>query len=158
MTGCAILASSAKADPRVINIVNLDHTNSHPGLIRPYNVVPVNQVSFNNAFGYDLTQPLSSYSMPTYGLAAFPTHHFIIERPSWNPPTSSRAKWTTQLMVLNRRFRSRLIVWARASPSSMWSKRISMILCGTTTSWSTGGWLRGQSSPRCTWQPQGEWA
>merc|ERR1711974_221885 len=63
------------------------------------------------------------------------------ERPSWNPPMSSRAKWTTQLMVLNKRFRSRLIVRARASPSSMWSKRISMILCGTTTSWSTGGWL-----------------
>jgi len=92
MTGCAILASSAKADPRVINIVNLDHTNSHPGLIRPYNVVPVNQVSFNNAFGYDLTQPLSSYSMPTYGLAAFPTHHFIKREAKLESPYVIKSK------------------------------------------------------------------
>merc|ERR1712168_164606 len=77
MTACAVLASSAKADPQVIHMVNLDHTISHPGFIRPYNFVPVNQVSYNNAFGYDLTHPLSTYSMPTYGVATSPTKHFI---------------------------------------------------------------------------------
>jgi len=92
MTACAVLASSAKADPQVINMVNLDHTISHPGLIRPYNVVPVNQVSYNNAFGYDLTHPLSTYSMPTYGVATSPTHHFIKREAKLESPYVIKSK------------------------------------------------------------------
>jgi len=92
MTACAVLASSAKADHQVINMVNLDHTISHLGLIRPYNVVPVNQVNYNNAFGYDLTQPLSSYGMPTYGVAAFPTHHFIKREVNLESPYIIKSK------------------------------------------------------------------
>jgi len=92
MTACAVLASSAKADHQVINMVNLDHTISHLGLIRPYNVVPVNQVNYNNAFGYDLTQPLSSYGMPTYGAAAFPTHHFIKREVNLESPYIIKSK------------------------------------------------------------------
>jgi len=92
MTACAVLASSAKADPNVINMVNLDHTISHPGLISPYNVVPVNQVSYNNAFGYDLTHPLSTYSMPTYGVATSPTHHFIKREAKLESPYVIKSK------------------------------------------------------------------
>merc|ERR1711931_223994 len=92
MTACAVLASSANADPNVINMVNLDHTISHPGLISPYNVVPVNQVSYNNEFGYDLTHPLSTYSMPTYGVATSPTHHFIKREAKLESPYVIKSK------------------------------------------------------------------
>merc|ERR1711970_106101 len=75
MTACAFLASSAKADPQVIaNEVNLDHTISHPGLVRPYNVVPV---SYTNIFGNNLNQPLLHHRMPMYQVATLPTQHFI---------------------------------------------------------------------------------
>jgi len=92
MTACAVLASSAKADPQVIHMVNLDHTISHSGFIRPYNVVPVNQVSYNNAFGYDLTHPLSTYSMATYGVATSPTHHFIKREAKLESPYVIKSK------------------------------------------------------------------
>merc|ERR1712029_735822 len=47
MTACAVLASSANADPQLFgNLVNLDQTVRHPGLIQPYNVVPLNHVSY----------------------------------------------------------------------------------------------------------------
>merc|ERR1712110_678329 len=84
MTACAVLASSANADPqRIANLVNLDQTVSHPGLIpmiRPYNVVPLNQVRYTNAFNYGMTHPLS-----TYGLAPVPAyimeHRRMAQRP-----------------------------------------------------------------------------
>merc|ERR1712110_874051 len=83
MTACAVLASSANADPqRIANLVNLDQTVSHPGLIpmiRPYNVVPLNQVRYTNAFNYGMTHPLSTYglaSVPAYSMETLPTHTF----------------------------------------------------------------------------------
>merc|ERR1712110_597077 len=83
MTACAVLASSANADPqRIANLVNLDQTVSHPGLIpmiRPYNVVPLNQVRYTNAFNYGMTHPLSTYglaSVPAYSMETLPAHTF----------------------------------------------------------------------------------
>merc|ERR1712110_1181287 len=84
MTACAVLASSANADPqRIANMVNLDQTVSHPGLIpmiRPYNGVPLNQVRYTNAFNYGMTHPLSTYglaSVPAYSMETLPAHTFF---------------------------------------------------------------------------------
>jgi len=84
MTACAVLASSANADPQMIsNLVNLGHTVSHPSLIHPYNGVPLNQVSFTNVNAYDMNYPLTTYTMarvPPYQLATLPITHQFIKR------------------------------------------------------------------------------
>jgi len=64
MTACAVLASSANADSQVFtSLVN-------PGLISPYNVMPLSQGGYTNAVGYSMTQPLTPVTHPltTYGM------------------------------------------------------------------------------------------
>merc|ERR1711974_500203 len=54
MTACAVLASSANADPQLFsNLVNLGQTVRHPG----YNVVPLKHVSYAHTFNAPPTWP-----------------------------------------------------------------------------------------------------
>merc|ERR1711990_41373 len=69
MTACAVLASSANADPQLFsNLVNLGQTVRHPGLIQPYNVVP------------------------SYTVAALPIHHFIKREAEPETPYEIKSK------------------------------------------------------------------
>merc|ERR1711990_62237 len=78
MTACAVLASSANADPQLFsNLVNLGQTVRHPGLIQPYNVVPLNHVSYAHTFNAPLPLGPVMASVPSYNVAALPIHHFI---------------------------------------------------------------------------------
>merc|ERR1712168_1391492 len=73
MTACAVLASSANADPQLFgNLVNLDQTVRHPGLIQPYNDVPLNHVSYAHTF--NAPHPLGPVmaTVPSYSVAALP--------------------------------------------------------------------------------------
>merc|ERR1711990_1394035 len=69
MTACAVLASSANADPQLFsNLVNLGQTVRHPGLIQPYNVVP------------------------SYTVAALPIHQFIKREAEPETPYEIKSK------------------------------------------------------------------
>merc|ERR1712033_48716 len=93
MTACAVLASSANADPQLFgNLVNLDQTVRHPGLIQPYNVVPLNHVSYAHTF--NAPHPLGPVmtSVPSYTVAALPNHHFIKREAEPETPYEIKSK------------------------------------------------------------------
>merc|ERR1712168_90642 len=93
MTACAVLASSANADPQLFgNLVNLDQTVRHPGLIQPYNVVPLNHVSY--AHTVNAPHPLGPVmpSVPSYSVAALPNHHFIKREAEPETPYEIKSK------------------------------------------------------------------
>merc|ERR1711970_161779 len=93
MTACAVLASSANADPQLFgNLVNLDQTVRHPGLIQPYNVVPLNHVSY--AHTVNVPHPLGPVmtSVPSYSVAALPNHHFIKREAEPETPYEIKSK------------------------------------------------------------------
>merc|ERR1712168_1395291 len=93
MTACAVLASSANADPQLFgNLVNLDQTVRHPGLIQPYNVVPLNHVSYAHTF--NAPHPLGPVmaTVPSYSVAALPNHHFIKREAEPETPYEIKSK------------------------------------------------------------------
>merc|ERR1711990_977648 len=93
MTACAVLASSANADPQLFsNLVNLGQTVRHPGLIQPYNVVPLNHVSYGHTF--NAPHPLGPVmtSVPSYTVAALPIHHFIKREAEPETPYEIKSK------------------------------------------------------------------
>merc|ERR1711990_828424 len=93
MTACAVLASSANADPQLFsNLVNLGQTVRHPGLIQPYNVVPLNHVSYGHTF--NAPHPLGPVmtSVPSYTVAALPIHQFIKREAEPETPYEIKSK------------------------------------------------------------------
>jgi len=96
MTACAILASSANADPQMIaNVVNLDQPIGQRAFIRPYNVLPFNHISYTNSFGYTNTLPLTTYgrpSVPTYRVATLPANHFFKREAELESPYDIKTK------------------------------------------------------------------
>merc|ERR1712055_202248 len=93
MTACAVLASSANADPQLFsNLVNLGQTVRHPGLIQPYNVVPLNHVSYAHTFNAPLPLGPVMTSVPSYNVAALPIHHFIKREAEPETPYEIKSK------------------------------------------------------------------
>merc|ERR1712168_400066 len=93
MTACAVLASSANADPQLFsNLVNLGQTVRHPGLIQPYNVVPLNHVSYAHTFNAPLPLGPVMASVPSYNVAALPIHHFIKREAEPETPYEIKSK------------------------------------------------------------------
>merc|ERR1711990_902700 len=93
MTACVVLASSANADPQLFsNLVNLGQTVRHPGLIQPYNVVPLNHVSYGHTF--NAPHPLGPVmtSVPSYTVAALPIHQFIKREAEPETPYEIKSK------------------------------------------------------------------
>jgi len=89
MTACAVLASSANADPQLFsNLVNLGQTVRHPG----YNVVPLNHVSYTHTF--NAPHPLGPVmaSVPSYSVVALPNHHFIKREAEPETPYEIKSK------------------------------------------------------------------
>jgi len=96
MTACAVLASSANADPQMIsNVVNLDQPIGQRAFIRPYNVLPFNHISYTNSFGYTNTLPLTTYGRPsvhTYRVATIPANHFFKREAELESPYDIKTK------------------------------------------------------------------
>merc|ERR1712108_26422 len=89
MTACAVLASSANADPQLFsNLVNLGQTVRHPG----YNVVPLKHVSYAHTF--NAPHPLGPVmtSVPSYTVAALPIHQFIKREAEPETPYEIKSK------------------------------------------------------------------